>query len=151
MSTSDIKAAVRQRDGYVCTKCGMTDAEHQSVYQQTLQVHRLTPGGPYTLDGCVTVCQGCHGKLPKRKKAGIKKASRAGMTPMFIELSDEDAARLDALIASLPLGGKADHIRLAVRRHLDNPPTVAVPQLPPATVAPKPKPARKPRKKEAKS
>lgn len=36
-----IKCAIRQRDGYVCSECGMTDAEHRGIYQQPLQVHGL--------------------------------------------------------------------------------------------------------------
>lgn len=74
---------------------------------------------------------------------------RPGVTGVYVEMADEMVAELDALAASLPLGSKADHIRLAVRRHLDSPPTVAVPPPPPVACEPDPpkvakaKPARK--------
>jgi hypothetical protein len=77
---------------------------------------------------------------------------RPGVTGVYVEFADEMVAELDALVASMPLGGKADHIRLAVRRHLDAPPAVAVPELPPVALPaaePKPKRGRKPRKGKA--
>jgi hypothetical protein len=60
-----VKRAVRKRDGYCCTKCGMTNAEHLKRYGSQLEVHRLEPGSAYTVDGCVTLCKGCHGAEPK--------------------------------------------------------------------------------------
>jgi hypothetical protein len=61
----EVKAAVRERDGYCCTECGMTHAQHRARYRKTLDVHRLTPGGEYTLAGCVTLCRKCHGSKPR--------------------------------------------------------------------------------------
>jgi hypothetical protein len=60
-----IKATVRDRDGHRCTQCGMTARRHRRRYGRTLHVHRLLPGGPYTLEGCVTLCVRCHGDKPK--------------------------------------------------------------------------------------
>lgn len=74
---------------------------------------------------------------------------RPGVTGVYVELPDSDVAALDALVAKLPLGGKADHIRLAVRRHLAHPPTVSVPELPPEEAKPDPAPA--PKKKSPKA
>lgn len=65
MNALKIKAAVRARDGHVCTRCGMTAAEHRARTGRTLEVHRRLPGSPYTVDGCVTLCRGCHGKEQK--------------------------------------------------------------------------------------
>jgi hypothetical protein len=70
---------------------------------------------------------------------------RPGMTGVYFEIADEDLAALEKLAASLPLGGKADHLRLAVKRHLANPPTVEVGALPPLP-KPAPAPPRKRRK-----
>jgi hypothetical protein len=65
LKVADIKAAVRERDGHKCTECGMTAAQHIERHGRTLEVHRQEPGSPYSLDGCVTLCQGCHGSKPK--------------------------------------------------------------------------------------
>lgn len=59
------KAAVRDRDGYACVECGMTNEEHVATFGSILQVHRLVPGSHYTLDGCVTLCIPCHGPKPR--------------------------------------------------------------------------------------
>jgi len=41
MSADKIKQAIRQRDGNRCLLCGMTEAEHQTAYEETLPVHRI--------------------------------------------------------------------------------------------------------------
>ena len=63
---------------------------------------------------------------------------RLGMTGVYVELPDELLARLESLCESIPIGGKADHIRLAIDRHIRNPPILQVPELPPETVPLKP-------------
>lgn len=65
MTVLEIKAAVRKRDGYACTRCGMNRAQHFAHYERDLDVHRVTPGSEYTMEGCITVCRSCHGPLPK--------------------------------------------------------------------------------------
>lgn len=72
MSVLEIKATVRKRDGYQCTKCNMTRAEHFARYERDLEVHRLTPGSEYTLEGCITVCCSCHGSEPKRPRGSCR-------------------------------------------------------------------------------
>ena len=134
MGTVHVKALVRLRDGNCCTKCGMTNDEHLRVYSQQLQVHRLTPGSEYTVEGCATFCQGCHAKEPKRPPSGIKKASRPGRTMTFFELPDELAREFEAFVDSFPVGTKAQHVRLALRRHMDHPPEAKVGPLPPTTM-----------------
>lgn len=78
---------------------------------------------------------------------------RPGMTGVYVELADEKIAALEKLVDSLPLGSKADHIRLAIDRHLAHPPTVEVVALPveavkPPDPPPAKKPAAKPRKRK---
>lgn len=63
-----IKKQVRSRDGMRCTECGMTNGQHVERFGFSLDVHRIVPGSPYTMDGCRTVCRPCHGLLPKRAK-----------------------------------------------------------------------------------
>jgi hypothetical protein len=60
LSTYAIKAAVRERDDYRCSKCHMTNDQHIRDTGRQLQVHRLTPGSAYTVEGCVTLCYACH-------------------------------------------------------------------------------------------
>lgn len=57
-----IKAAIRERDGYACVRCGITADEYRKrpKKHKTLDVHRKIPGSPYSLDGCVTLCRSCH-------------------------------------------------------------------------------------------
>jgi len=67
MKVLKIKAAVRERDGYRCRQCGCTQEQHLQQHGRILEVHRLAPGAPYSVDGCVTLCRICHG--PKRRSA----------------------------------------------------------------------------------
>jgi len=66
MNSLVVKATVRERDGQRCTKCGMTHEKHLERYGRSLEVHRLTPGSAYTVEGCVTLCIPCHGPEPRR-------------------------------------------------------------------------------------
>lgn len=62
---SEVRSAVRQRDGRRCTECGMSNEAHVEKYGRSLEVHRLIPGGPYSLGNCVTLCIVCHGPKPR--------------------------------------------------------------------------------------
>jgi hypothetical protein len=66
MTEVQVKAAVRRRDGYRCTQCGVTNLTYLAVTGRSLDVHRIVPGSEYTLDGCVTLCRKCHGPKPRR-------------------------------------------------------------------------------------
>lgn len=68
LSDVEIKAIVRHRDGYRCQQCGMSAREHVQKYRKNLDVHRVVPGSPYTVKGCVTLCRACHGPQPKSPK-----------------------------------------------------------------------------------
>jgi len=63
-SVLDIKAAVRARDGR-CVHCGVTNEQHLAQYGRQLDVHRVTPGSVYTVEGTVAVCRACHGPQPR--------------------------------------------------------------------------------------
>lgn len=69
MTEQEIKAAVRKRDGFLCVDCGITQGQHIEHFGRGLDVHRLSPGSEYSIDGCVALCFSCHGirhrKLPR--------------------------------------------------------------------------------------
>lgn len=68
MTTLEIKEAVRQRDGYCCSKCGITQNAYKAETGRSLDVHRVSPGSEYSVDGCISLCQPCHGTEPKSPK-----------------------------------------------------------------------------------
>jgi hypothetical protein len=67
---------------------------------------------------------------------------RPGVVGVYVELPEEQDRRLRALAERLGLGGITDHIRMAIDRHLANPPALAVPPLSPVTVHQPPAKAR---------
>jgi 5-methylcytosine-specific restriction endonuclease McrA len=66
-----IKAAVRERDDNRCVDCG---ARRQPGKPQ-LDVHRIIPGSEYSVDGCVTLCRGCHKHKPKLPGLRVHKSN----------------------------------------------------------------------------
>jgi hypothetical protein len=70
-SEAAVKKAVRERDGYKCRDCGMTQEEHKAKHEQALEVHRLIPGIVYHPDTCVTLCLDCHNKKPRKIPAAL--------------------------------------------------------------------------------
>lgn len=67
MTVAEIKAAIRERDGMKCVKCGMTNDDHIIQFGGLLEVHRIAPGGRYVPENCKTLCKTCHGPMPKSK------------------------------------------------------------------------------------
>lgn len=67
LKESEIRELVRARDGYRCRDCGATNDEHLEKYGMKLSVHRLVRGSPYTLEGCVTLCNACHAGRPEHR------------------------------------------------------------------------------------
>jgi hypothetical protein len=84
-----LKCAIRRRDGFVCTECGMTNEEHHKVYDGPMPVHCLralperSPGRNCDEDvwrknkvkpqDCVTLCQFCHHAKHSIKPAVLKR------------------------------------------------------------------------------
>lgn len=66
MTDQEVKALVRERDGYKCARCGMTNDQHIAEYGRALDVHRVVPDVNYQPYWCITLCRPCHGKMPKR-------------------------------------------------------------------------------------
>lgn len=48
-----------------CTECGTSNDDHIAFTGRALDVHRLNPGSPYSVEGCVSLCRSCHGPKPK--------------------------------------------------------------------------------------
>lgn len=97
MTEAEIKRLVRERDGYKCTQCGMKQKEHIYWFDKQLDVHRLVPGSPYTVDGCVTLCRPCHG--PKVR-------SRPGNRPIRpVTIKKELITKMKIIVQALNLKG----------------------------------------------
>lgn len=74
MTDLEIKAAVRERDEYRCVDCRVSQRTNIKRFGTALDVHRLTPGSPYSMDGCVTVCRRCHKR--RHRKPGYLLSAR---------------------------------------------------------------------------
>lgn len=60
----------RERDGYRCQQCGVTEQEHQHEHNEELHVHHIVPLREFDdteeaneLDNLVTVCCACHNRI----------------------------------------------------------------------------------------
>lgn len=69
---------------------------------------------------------------------------RPGVTGFYVELPDDLLAEFEAFVDGFPIGTKAQHVRLAMRRHIDHPPTAKVSPLPPVIIE---GPAKTPKRK----
>lgn len=78
LPANKVKRAVRKRDRYRCTECGMTSQEHLELYDRLLEVHRINPGSVYTVKGCVTLCRDCHYLKPKSARGSAAFVVRYG-------------------------------------------------------------------------
>lgn len=70
---SEIKDAVRERDGFACVDCG----EAHKKGRRAFDVHRVIPGrlgGKYTLENCLTLCRKCHRRRHKHKLIRVSQA-----------------------------------------------------------------------------
>lgn len=102
MTRDQVKAVVRARDNHACTRCGMTARQHKATYGRDLEVHRRTPGTPYTVEGCVLLCRHCHGPEPKRRR-GQPDAAYDGRILLAARPSKELSDALERFLRSLRL------------------------------------------------
>jgi hypothetical protein len=104
MTRSQVKAAVRARDGNKCADCGFTNDENLFLYGKALDVHRLVPGSPYTVDGCVAVCHRCHGRRHRKPKSNkVRLVIAVGETI-------RDALRLEAAMSGSDISPVAEAV-----------------------------------------
>jgi 5-methylcytosine-specific restriction endonuclease McrA len=89
MSLDDIRDAIRERDGFRCTQCGLSQEEHIVRHGRKLDIHRKTPGTYAIEDRCVSLCIPCHSRIPNRKKMGHRTVS----LPVAFEAPLKELAR----------------------------------------------------------
>jgi len=60
----------RERDAYICQRCGMSDSAHKDTYDCELNVHHITPWDEFddpnkrnALTNLITLCARCHRKI----------------------------------------------------------------------------------------
>jgi hypothetical protein len=97
---ASIKAAVRERDGYRCRDCGISEEEHVKATGKGLHVHRVFPGSAYRTDLCATLCESCHGSKPRRMDHAFwaSNPSRTGLFFCVWSLYDPDDRALHAAL-----------------------------------------------------
>lgn len=115
VSVPQVKTAVRARDGFACTKCGRSNVEHKATTGRQLEVHRVQPGTPYTVEQCVTLCHSCHTSEPKSPIGSADMA--CGEPTVRFRLSPELHSRVEATAARLGLSFSS-LLRLMIREHL---------------------------------
>lgn len=76
-----VKAAVRERGGFRCADCGMSNDDHLAQFGRQLEVHRTVPGSEYTVEGCRPLCMPCHANKPRQRDSW-------GSLPAGVELAD---------------------------------------------------------------
>lgn len=79
-----VKALVRDRDGYCCTQCKLTNEQHILQTGRQFEVHRVQPGSDYAIDGCITLCKTCHGPQPKSLRGSGNNKYRLTQIPLSI-------------------------------------------------------------------
>lgn len=109
-----IKAAVRERDGYCCTECGLSNDEHFARHGKSLHVHRKKPGSRYSLRGCVSLCFACHGPKPRRPQGSMKKVGT-----VYVRIDPVVGNALDAHVKSIqPKTTETAVVEMALRQYL---------------------------------
>lgn len=68
------RISVRERDGFECQRCGMTQSQHLDIHDTRLPVHHITPASEVdsdrernSMDNLVTLCSPCHMKVEHGK------------------------------------------------------------------------------------
>ncbi|HLY40468.1 MAG TPA: NUMOD3 domain-containing DNA-binding protein [Terracidiphilus sp.] len=71
----EIKLSIRQRDGFMCAECDMTEWQHIQTWGHPLHVHHIIAyrishdNSPLNL---ITLCDSCHGKKKREENALIE-------------------------------------------------------------------------------
>lgn len=140
MSESGVKNRVRERDGYACVDCG----RERRADERKLHVHRLIPDSKYTVDGCVTVCSGCHGK----RHSDPTLADRPRPKPCTLDFRLNHELKLlveKTALEQCLIGGMGEYVVRLLAAHFDRPDLARVPR---AKRGPKENGHRRPRKKD---
>jgi hypothetical protein len=115
MTEIEFKDAIRARDGYRCTECGMTQEDHLKVYRRRLHIHRNKPGragGQYVAENSRAVCIPCHAQL--------EKALRGKRRPVSLPADVVQVARsLAPLYGQKPADFLADLLRPLLRDKIE--------------------------------
>ena len=91
MRKPSVKASVRARDGG-CVDCGLTNDAHFAKHGKFPDVHRLKPGEPYSVDGCVTVCRPCHRLRHKALRTAGVVSVKGKWSELSVRLPDKRLA-----------------------------------------------------------
>lgn len=118
MTREQVKQAVRERDGHVCTRCGMTADEHLERHGATLHVHRVEPGALYSVAGCVTLCTSCHGQEPRRSGDATERDYASGPRKAFHAPAELFEAMDQYRLATTPQPSEAAILRGALEHFL---------------------------------
>jgi cytochrome c553 len=118
MTRAEVKRAVRLRDDMKCVKCGMDDRQHREEYGRTLDVHRKDPGSLYTLDGCITLCCGCHGAEPWRATGDVDVEGPRHPRKAFHAPAELFAALEQYIVTTRPQPTEAAVLRIALEEFL---------------------------------
>lgn len=114
MTEAEVKEAVRERDGFKCHDCGMTQEEHVGKTGRDLDVHRVIPGFDYVAYWCVTLCRSCHGKKAKTVSDSVWREDEARWFALNLYCDDikELVSRLDRYASSLGVSWENALLRL---------------------------------------
>ena len=114
------RQAIYERDGYCCLECGVTQAEHVSLYQCSLGIHQINPTGGYALDNGMTLCCVCHSQKAKARNPPWLRTAGA----VHLKLTDEELMFLDVVRKDLQarLGAtisRQDAVMMAIQYYIE--------------------------------
>lgn len=73
------RRSVLQRDKFECQKCGISEEEHEQLYEMGLDVHHIVPIREFEekeeanrLDNLVTLCRNCHNQLETEQPEKVR-------------------------------------------------------------------------------
>lgn len=67
------KLTIKQRDGFVCLKCGMREEDHIKLFGKKIHIHHINYDKMITLkENCCILCTRCNMEVNSNKKSWIK-------------------------------------------------------------------------------